>query len=95
MFHYREYRKNLYKSPKKEWITLVDAELHIPGNAGFCFVLFCLFRATPVAYGGSQARGLIRAVATGLRQSPAAATWDPSWSATYTTAHGNAGSLTH
>ena len=34
----------------------------------FCFV-FCLFRATPAAYGGSQARGLIGAVATGLRHS--------------------------
>ena len=34
--------------------------------------LFCLFafsRATPVAYGDSQARGLIGAVAAGLRQS--------------------------
>ena len=34
--------------------------------------LFCLFafsRATPVAYGGSQARGLIGAVAAGLHQS--------------------------
>ena len=31
----------------------------------FCFV-FCLFRATPMACGGSQARGLIRAVAAGL-----------------------------
>ena len=28
-----------------------------------------LFRATPAAYGGAQARGRIRAVATGLRQS--------------------------
>ena len=38
----------------------------------FCFVLFCLFafsRAAPVAYGGSQARGQIGAVATGLHQS--------------------------
>ena len=32
----------------------------------FCFVLFCLFRATPATYGGSQARGKIRAIATGL-----------------------------
>ena len=32
----------------------------------FVFV-FCLFRAALVAYVGSQARGLIRAVATGLR----------------------------
>ena len=29
----------------------------------FCF---CLFRATPSTYGGSQARGWIRAIATGL-----------------------------
>ena len=29
----------------------------------FCFLSFCLLRATPVAYGGSQARGLIRAIA--------------------------------
>ena len=38
----------------------------------FCFVLFCLFafsRAAPEAYGDSQARGLIGAVATGLHQS--------------------------
>ena len=31
--------------------------------------LFLLFRATCVAYGGSQARGLIRAVAVGLHHS--------------------------
>jgi len=34
------------------------------------FLVFLRFsRAAPVAYGGSQARGLIGAVATGLRQS--------------------------
>ena len=30
------------------------------------FGLFCLFRATPVAYGGSQARVPVRAIAAGL-----------------------------
>ena len=36
----------------------------------FYFILFFVFsRAAPVAYGGSQARGLIGAVATGLHQS--------------------------
>ena len=36
----------------------------------FFFFVFLLFLwATSAAYGGSQARGLIRAVATGLRQS--------------------------
>ena len=33
------------------------------------FCLFAFSRTAPVAYGGSQARGLIPAVATGLRQS--------------------------
>ena len=35
----------------------------------FFFGLLCLFSATPVAHGGSLARGLIGAVAAGLRQS--------------------------
>ena len=33
------------------------------------FGVFYLFRAAPVAYGGSQARDLIGSVATGLRHS--------------------------
>ena len=33
----------------------------------FVYLFICLFRATPMAYGGSQARGPIRAVANGLR----------------------------
>ena len=36
----------------------------------FCFLgFFCLFRASPTAYGASQAKGPIRAVAAGLRHS--------------------------
>ena len=35
---------------------------------GFCFVLFCLFRATPEAYGKSQPKGLLRAAAASLCQ---------------------------
>ena len=35
----------------------------------FFFFLFAFSRATPAAYGGSQARGGIGAVAAGLRQS--------------------------
>ena len=35
----------------------------------YFFVFFCLSRATPTAYGGSQARGRIGAVASGLRHS--------------------------
>ena len=35
----------------------------------FFFFVLCLFRAALVAYGGSQARGQIGAVADGLRHS--------------------------
>ena len=44
------------------------------------FTYFCLFvfsRAAPMAYGGSQARGLIGAVAPGLRQSHSNAGSEP------------------
>ena len=64
---------------------------------GFLFVclfvcLFAFSRATAAAYGGSQARGPVRAVASSLcqRQHRIRA-----GSATYTTAHSNTGSLTH
>ena len=62
----------------------------------FFFFFFFLFRAAPAAYGSFQARGRIRAVATGLQpqllqqQLGLQAT-----SATYTTTHGSTGSLTH
>ena len=42
----------------------------------FLFLSFCLFRATPVAHGGAQARGL-RAVATSLCQSHSNAVSEP------------------
>ena len=45
----------LFSSLNKQWI--------IPS------LIFFLFRATPTAYGGSQVRGQIRAVATGLHHS--------------------------
>ena len=41
--------------------------IHNKTNTNFFFV-FCPFRATPVAYEGSQAWGLIRAIAAGLCQ---------------------------
>ena len=63
--------------------------VHLVAVRKIFFLYLLLFsRATPVAYGGSQARGLIRAVAAGLSQSHRA-------SVTYSTAHGNAGSPTH
>ena len=39
--------------------------------------VFCLFITTPAAYGDSQARGLIRAVASGLHQSHSNARSEP------------------
>ena len=66
-------------------------DLHLTGYL-FCFH-FCLFAiswAAPAAYGGSQARGIIIAVATQPQQLGI-----PVMSATYTTAHGNTGLLTH
>ena len=49
--------------------------------------------AAPTAYGGSQARGRIGAVAAKPTQGPQQRRIRAA-SATYTTAHGNAGSLT-
>ena len=48
-----------------KWVEAKDAIKHL-----LCVCVFCLFfRATPTAYGGSQARGRIRAVAASLRHS--------------------------
>ena len=44
----------------------------------FFFFFFCPFRATPVAYGGSQARSLIGAVAAVLCQSHSNTSSEPS-----------------
>ena len=60
----------------------------------YLFSLFAFFRAALMAYGGSQARGSNRSYSR--RPTP-----EPQQhhiraeSATYTTAHGNTGSLTH
>ena len=50
----------------------IAKELQLTFYLFILFIYFCLFafsRAAPAAYGGSQARGLIGAIATGLRQS--------------------------
>ena len=44
---------------------------------GVFFGLFAISWAAPKAYGGSQARGLIGAIATGLRQSHSNAGSEP------------------
>ena len=60
----------------------------------FLFFNFCLFRATPKAYEGSQARGPVGAVATGLHHSHSNEGSKLHLPA-YTRVHGNARSLTH
>ena len=57
--------------------TLLSENSSMPGmyaqnlmaSLFFFLFFFCLFRAEPAAYGGSQARGQIGAVAAGLRHS--------------------------
>ena len=60
----------------------------------FFFFFFLLFRATLIAYRCSQARGRIGAVANQPMPQPQQH-WIWASSATYSTASGNAGSLTH
>ena len=57
------------------------------------FGLFCLFRATHIGYGGSQDRGLISCSCRPVPEPQQRGIWAAS--ATYTTAHSNAGSWTH
>ena len=59
----------------------------------FIYLFIFAFRAPPLAYGGSQSRGLMGAVAAGHSHSHSNAGSKPHL--TYPTAHGNAGSLTH
>ena len=52
-----------------ESLCHVAGELSCVPLGGSLLCLFAISWATPAAYGSSQARGLIGAVATGLRQS--------------------------
>ena len=52
----------------------------VPGYFHVTFFFFCLFAvswAAPAAYGGSQARGLVGAVAASLRQSHSNVGYEP------------------
>ena len=60
----------------------------------FFFWSFCLFRAAPKAHGGSQARGSNRSCSCRPTPEPQQCQIQ-AMSAVYTTAQGNAGSLTH
>ena len=52
-----------------DWCEMVPQSSFFFVFCVFFFGLFAFSRAAPTAYGGSQARGPIGAVATGLRQS--------------------------
>ena len=63
------------KRSNNEGTALVSSFLILRSHNGltisfflFFFLSFCLFRVTTTAYGGSQARGQIGAVAAGLHQ---------------------------
>ena len=91
--HFVEELKDLeeYLSHKKwmEVVIIITTSLSL-----FFFLSFCLFRATPPAYGGSQARGLNQSCSLQpTPQSQQRRIWAAS--VTYTTAHSNTGSLTH
>ena len=60
----------------------------------FYFILLSKAKKAPMACGSFQARGRTGATATGLRHSHSNVGIQAA-SVTYTTAHGNAGSLTH
>ena len=75
------------------WLVYFLPEFWTCAATSVCFWSFCLFRVTPVAYGGSQARGPIRTVAQPMPQPQQLRIW--AMSVTYTTAHSNAESLIH
>ena len=83
--------------------SIAAVPFQIPTNSAQGFQFFCvlantsflflLFRAAPAAYGHSQAGGISELQPPAY--TTAAATRCPSFSFTYTTAHGNAGSSTY
>ena len=76
--------------------TLVNS-CWLPNSLSYIlfFFFFFPFQVALMAYGSSQARGPIRAVAAGLRHTTATAHGTQTMSANYTPAHGNMGFLTH
>ena len=79
--------------PVSGQVRIWTGSLALRGFRLFVVVLFFFFLGLYPQHGGSQARGQIRASAAGLHHSHSNARSE--LSVTYTTAHGNAGSLTH
>ena len=86
-----------------QWLILFTfayvGQLYLSFSEGQFFFIFFFFsfRATPVAYGNSQARGWFGAAAAGLCHSHSHTGSEPHlWpTATYASAFGSVGSLTH
>ena len=92
----------LSQSEKKKLITTgyTHHTILCVENSFFLFFIFIflLFRATPVAYGGSQARGPIRATTANIWPTPQPQQhqiWTASANQAASVAHGNARSLAH
>ena len=64
VFNYSQIEVGIGVHQSQQMLSWVGPE----GKTGY-FILFCLFRAVSVAYGGSQARGLLVAVAPSLHHS--------------------------
>ena len=79
--------------PTSSWILVIFPQCELLFLSFFLFLVFCIFRAASTAYAGSWARGWIGAVAAGLCHSHS--NTKSELSATYTTAHSKAWSLTH
>ena len=58
----------VFKPEKSQWWYLKNSTYVCLLLFIYLFIYFCLFRATPTAYGSFQARGRIGAVATRLRR---------------------------
>ena len=59
----------MQKKKKKKKVLLIDPENCEQNAVLLIFFFFVFYRATPAAYGSSQARGLIGAMAAGLHHS--------------------------
>ena len=79
---------------KKIWVLLTFSTGTFEVPHSFFFFFFCLFRAAPAVYGGSQARGLTGAAATHLHHSHSNVGSKPHLQPT-PQLMANAGSLTH
>ena len=95
--YYKIYSRNIYWDPILSkavwWEFSLNQIIQLTRTLHSSFFFFFFLRAIAMAYGSFQARSQIRPVA-------AATPWQqqlgiPAASATYSTAHGNAGSLAH